>query len=103
MTRDTSDGAHGHISLRDERHAADATGMLAPGRRAREDVPIGTVQRSHEGIRGTGVGGSNMAEKKITPKDPDTKSAGKKAAAGVSDKVAKKTSLKKVRKMRPRG
>ncbi|MEA2521469.1 MAG: hypothetical protein QOI81_1115 [Actinomycetota bacterium] len=42
-----------------------------------------------------------MAEKKITPKDPDTKST--KAAAGVSDKVAKKTSLKKTRKMRPRG
>lgn len=43
-----------------------------------------------------------MAEKKITPKDPDAKSASDKAAAGVSDKVAKKTSLKHTRKMRPR-
>ncbi len=75
--------------------------MLAVPRERGEDVSIGTAPRSQWGSAEPD-GGPIMAEKKITPKDPDTKSTGKKAA-GVSDKVAKKTSLKKVRKMRPRG
>jgi hypothetical protein len=89
-----------HFGCSDERHSVDATHVLASPAPSGEDSAIGTASRPEE-VRGPDEEERKMAEKKITPKAPEAKSAATtdKAAARVSLRANKRMSKKTNKRM----